>query len=43
MGAVENNRKHDDLFEWDPWVQDFMANKELANQWKHGSMYGMYA
>ena len=20
MGAAENNRKHDDLSEWDPWV-----------------------
>ena len=20
MGAAENDRKHDDLSEWDPWV-----------------------
>ena len=34
MGAVENDWKHNDLSEWDSWVQDSWINKGLAN--KHG-------
>ena len=31
MSAVENDKKYTDLYEWDPRVQDLMANNELAN------------
>ena len=34
MGAVENDRKHDDLCVWEPLILVPMAHKELAS--KHG-------
>ena len=34
MGAVENDRKHDDLCVWEPWILVPMTDKELAS--KHG-------
>ena len=43
MGAVENDRKHNDLSMWDPWIHTHESTKKLANQWKHGCMHGMYA
>ena len=30
MGAAENDRKHDDLFEWDPWVSHPLAGRKNA-------------
>ena len=31
MGAAENERKHDDLSEWDPWVEDPWLTKNYKS------------
>ena len=32
MRAVGNDRKHDELCEWDPWGMRPHGNKELSNK-----------